>query len=159
MYRVPARLVASRRLVTARCFSVQAWSASAKSSFFEPDPTLFFPVEPSSKDAQLRSDIRTMGSLLGKIIQQQNGTEIFDKVERMRHLAKVCLPMQGIGTAGSLQLQSLPSCAKSVQFFTESHLTDTSPTSSTGLERKGRWTRHCRHEPRALHLVSLRKRP
>lgn len=30
-----------------------------------------------------------MGSLLGNIIEQRQGKDIFDKVEKLRHLAKV----------------------------------------------------------------------
>ena len=40
-------------------------------------------------DSLLRSDVRTMGSLLGNIIQERNGKDIFDKVEKLRNLAKV----------------------------------------------------------------------
>lgn len=40
-------------------------------------------------DALLRADVRAMGSLLGNIIQERNGTDIFDKVEHLRNLAKV----------------------------------------------------------------------
>ena len=51
-------------------------------------------MEASGKDAQLRSDIRTMGSLLGKIIQEQNGVQVFNQVEALRHLAKVRMLLQ-----------------------------------------------------------------
>ena len=40
-------------------------------------------------DAELRDNVRTMGSLLGNIIQKRQGKDIFDKVEKLRHLAKV----------------------------------------------------------------------
>jgi len=82
MFRV-SRVVASRKFllsVPRACFS--------NSSFAEPEPTLFFPTDATNKHGQLRSDIRTMGSILGKIIQDQNGEEIFAKVETMRALAK-----------------------------------------------------------------------
>lgn len=71
------------------------------SSIAEPNPTLFrhmerlggsastLQEEENDQDAQLRADVRTMGSLLGNIIKQHEGNEIFDKVESMRNLAKV----------------------------------------------------------------------
>lgn len=66
------------------------------SSFAEPHPTLFYspPVSEEGKgkaedvDAFLRADIRSMGSILGQIIREHEGKDIFDKVERMRGLAK-----------------------------------------------------------------------
>jgi phosphoenolpyruvate carboxylase len=82
---------------------------SSYSSFSEPDPTLFMgtslhdapdaldgdksKVKPShatrdKDDAQLRADIRVMGSLLGKVIRQHDGEDMFHKVEDMRALAK-----------------------------------------------------------------------
>ncbi|CAJ1955521.1 unnamed protein product [Cylindrotheca closterium] len=67
------------------------------SSFSDPSPSLF-PVQPLNasatsidevdKDASLRSDIRTMGSILGKIIVENEGEETYEKVETMRLLAK-----------------------------------------------------------------------
>lgn len=64
------------------------------SSFGEPSPSLF-PIQPLSassqnneKDAPLRSDIRTMGSILGKIIVEHEGEDIYEKIETMRQLAK-----------------------------------------------------------------------
>jgi phosphoenolpyruvate carboxylase len=72
---------------------------SSYSSFAEPDPTLFAKsAAPTSSntanavddaiDAQLRKDIRVMGSELGKVIQSHQGKDIFDKVETMRSYAK-----------------------------------------------------------------------
>jgi hypothetical protein len=63
----------------------------ALSSFFEPNPTLFHVSEKdfADKNAPLRDDVRTMGSLLGNVIQERQGKDIFDKVEKLRHLAKV----------------------------------------------------------------------
>lgn len=78
------------------------------SSISEPDPTLFWKAKMISSDgdmtsasaaaksstvvedtdAQLRSDIRSMGSLLGKIVREHEGEEIFEKIESMRLLAK-----------------------------------------------------------------------
>ena len=75
-------------------YSTSSALGSSLSSFFEPDPTLFSPMEATGKDAQLRSDIRTMGSLLGKIIQEQNGVQVFNQVEAVRHLAKVHILLQ-----------------------------------------------------------------
>lgn len=75
-------------------------SFSTYSSFAEPDPTLFakynnntttYVVEDNKNnntDAQLRADIRVMGSVLGMVIRKHEGVEIFDKVEQMRSLAK-----------------------------------------------------------------------
>ena len=79
----------SRTVVAGRAFS-------SYSSFFEPDPTLFNVREsklgkPAPDDAELRDDVRTMGSLLGNIILKGQGKDIFDKVEKLRHLAKVSL--------------------------------------------------------------------
>ena len=48
-----------------------------------------FPVlSQEDRDAPLRSDVRTMGSRLGRIIQDQHGSQIFDKIEELRALAK-----------------------------------------------------------------------
>jgi len=40
------------------------------------------------RDAPLRADVRTMGSLLGQIIKEHHGDEIFGKIEEFRSLAK-----------------------------------------------------------------------
>lgn len=80
--------------------SMAAFSTTGKgaSSFFEPEPNLFLDEVATAKieagsikpgDAALRNDVRTMGSLLGNIIQDRQGQDIFDKVEKIRHLAKV----------------------------------------------------------------------
>ena len=65
---------------------------SSYSSFAEPDPTLFREVTEAAvgadPDAPLRNDIRTMGSLLGKVIRQHQGEEVYEKIETMRQLAK-----------------------------------------------------------------------
>ena len=78
-------------------------------SFDEPNPSLFqsdrfagagldadmtaddlvADIAAAELDSLLRSDVRTMGSLLGNIIQERNGKDIFDKVEKLRNLAKV----------------------------------------------------------------------
>ena len=67
---------------------------SSQSSFFESNPTLFSSkgktvTKVAPGDAELRDNVRTMGSLLGNIIQKRQGKHIFDKVETLRHLAKV----------------------------------------------------------------------
>jgi hypothetical protein len=69
------------------------------SSIAEPNPSLFSGkmqdltgLDPSE---QLRTDVRVMGSLLGKIINLKCGPEIFDKVEVMRSMAKVSDSMTG----------------------------------------------------------------
>ena len=60
-----------------------------QSSFSEPEPSLFRLVENASDvDAPLRSNIRTMGGLLGRVIRLHDGDEIFTKVEAMRQMAK-----------------------------------------------------------------------
>ncbi len=40
------------------------------------------------RDAPLRADVRTMGSLLGQIIRDHHGDEIFGKIEDLRAMAK-----------------------------------------------------------------------
>jgi phosphoenolpyruvate carboxylase len=40
------------------------------------------------RDAPLRADVRTMGSLLGRIIQDHHGSQIFERIEEFRALAK-----------------------------------------------------------------------
>ena len=40
------------------------------------------------RDAPLRADVRTMGSLLGQIIRDHHGDAIFEKIEEFRGLAK-----------------------------------------------------------------------
>ncbi|KAL7541326.1 hypothetical protein ACHAXR_010813 [Thalassiosira sp. AJA248-18] len=49
-------------------------------------------VDPTNKnlydDQMLRSDVRTMGTLLGDAIALHHGEEVLDKVEKMRHMAK-----------------------------------------------------------------------
>jgi phosphoenolpyruvate carboxylase len=45
-------------------------------------------ADDEDKDTQLRADIRTMGSLLGHIVQDHHGTEIFEKIEELRGLSK-----------------------------------------------------------------------
>jgi hypothetical protein len=71
---------------------------SSYSSFFESNPTLFTSredkettrhVQLSAGDAELRENVRTMGSLLGNIIERRQGKAIFDKIEELRRLAKV----------------------------------------------------------------------
>jgi phosphoenolpyruvate carboxylase len=79
-------------------YTVRSMSGSALSSFAEPgslfDSTAVLPeslMAPDGcfdKDAPLRADVRTMGSLLGHIIQEHHGEEIFEKIESLRALAK-----------------------------------------------------------------------
>jgi phosphoenolpyruvate carboxylase len=102
-------LFATRRLLSSSS------AAPGYSSFNEPSPTLFLgsmlhgeqaaaveefdlsdddddnvmPVSTATpSDAQLRRDIRVMGSILGKIVKQHEGDAIFEKIEAMRLLAK-----------------------------------------------------------------------
>mmetsp|Transcript_2657 Transcript_2657/g.6282 ORF Transcript_2657/g.6282 Transcript_2657/m.6282 type:complete len:990 (+) Transcript_2657:120-3089(+) len=67
---------------------------SSYSSFAEPE-TLFnsdmmqnMKSNHADKDAPLRADIRAMGSILGQIVKDQHGEEIFQKIEELRGLAK-----------------------------------------------------------------------
>ena len=46
------------------------------------------PQAAKDRDAPLRADVRTMGRLLGQIIQDHHGSETFDKIETLRGLAK-----------------------------------------------------------------------
>jgi phosphoenolpyruvate carboxylase len=67
---------------------------SAYSSLSEPGTLFPAGIEPLSasapedRDAPLRADVRTMGSLLGRIIREHHGEGIFDKIEELRALAK-----------------------------------------------------------------------
>jgi hypothetical protein len=86
---------------TARRF--QSSSASSLTSFSEPgtlfDATDLIPstttttaasttTTTTDRDAPLRADVRTMGRLLGRIIQDHHGPEIFNTIEHLRALAK-----------------------------------------------------------------------
>jgi len=90
--------------------ATSAYSTTASicqsSSINEPNPSLFHSdrfsgaaldadqadavsaVVREDLDALLRADVRAMGSLLGNIIQERNGEDIFNKVEQLRTLAK-----------------------------------------------------------------------
>lgn len=60
------------------------------SSFAEPNPTLFVPLPDNLKDdenAQLRADIKVMGSVLGQTLRE-NDDQVFDHVESLRAAAK-----------------------------------------------------------------------
>jgi len=52
------------------------------------EPTLFPAVSSSDDEALLRSDVRTMGALLGDAISQHHGPEVFEKIEALRSMAK-----------------------------------------------------------------------
>src|SRR5262249_32545196 len=43
--------------------------------------------DPDLKDAPLRRDIRSLGRLLGEVLKEQGGRELFDRVEHLRLLA------------------------------------------------------------------------
>ncbi|EJK47539.1 hypothetical protein THAOC_33731, partial [Thalassiosira oceanica] len=45
-------------------------------------------VSSSDDEALLRSDVRTMGALLGDAISQHHGPEVFEKIEALRSMAK-----------------------------------------------------------------------
>lgn len=94
---------AARRVVAVRAsrfFVGRLQPFSSYSSFDEPHPTLFAERGPKKlsaeatlvadddKDALLRRDIRTMGSLLGTVIREHESDEILNKVEDMRSMAK-----------------------------------------------------------------------
>ena len=67
---------------------------SSQSSIAEPDQSLFQAsrsVEDDDLDKQLRSDVKTMGSILGATIKTFAGKDIFDKVETLRLSAKVSM--------------------------------------------------------------------
>ncbi|GKZ00528.1 hypothetical protein MPSEU_001005200 [Mayamaea pseudoterrestris] len=85
----------SRHLLRRELSTSSTTKSSGYSSFDEPHPSLFSTAALSSAtvdskdiDAQLRQDIRVMGSLLGTIIKEHDGHEIYSKVEDMRALAK-----------------------------------------------------------------------
>jgi Phosphoenolpyruvate carboxylase len=73
---------------------------SSYSSFREPgslfqvtplgETTDYIPKSPAvqDRDAPLRADVRTMGSLLGQIIRDHHGDATFEKIEEFRGLAK-----------------------------------------------------------------------
>jgi len=73
---------------------------SSLSSFNDPRPSLFHPdrlkqlSNESSRvkdefNKQLRADVRTMGSILGKTIKHYAGEDMFNKIESLRSSAKV----------------------------------------------------------------------
>lgn len=86
-------MIKARPVLLARASASTIPGSQNLSSFGEPDPSLF-PLEPISssspedKDTPLRKDIRTMGSMLGKIIVEHEGEETYQKIEKMRLLAK-----------------------------------------------------------------------
>eukprot|EP00804_Cyclotella_cryptica_P018875 CCRYP_006412-RC/>CCRYP_006412-RC protein AED:0.21 eAED:0.21 QI:182/1/1/1/1/1/6/99/1018 len=66
---------------------------SSTSSLHEPtlftSPSAFAdPIDATSDDALLRSDVRTMGTLLGEAISHHHGADVLQKVERLRSMAK-----------------------------------------------------------------------
>jgi hypothetical protein len=90
-----SRVVAAGAAKRVRAYTVTP-ALTQLSSLSEPDATLFksYKLESSAPstsylDEQLRDDVRTMGSTLGQVIKDHDGTEVFDKVEHMRNLAKV----------------------------------------------------------------------
>jgi phosphoenolpyruvate carboxylase len=84
----------ARPILLARASSSTIPGSQNLSSFGEPDPSLFSLQQLGStskkedKNAPLRGDIRTMGSMLGKIIVEHEGEDIYEKIETMRKLAK-----------------------------------------------------------------------
>ena len=83
----PCRVAVTTKVT--RHFSSTITPHADYSSFSEGEATLFkFSLDNSLRDAQLRADVRTMGALLGQIIHDHHGQDIFDKVELMRSLAK-----------------------------------------------------------------------
>lgn len=57
-------------------------------------------------DAQLRADVRAVGSILGRIIKSHEGQDVFDKVEKLRGLAKTWREA-GAGRESSQAAESL----------------------------------------------------
>jgi hypothetical protein len=77
------------------CSSVgQARLQSSLSSFNEAEASLFHRVTKVEDadfdlDKQLRADVKSMGTMLGKTIKHYAGEDIFDTVEKLRKSAKV----------------------------------------------------------------------
>src|ERR1051326_3641169 len=42
--------------------------------------------DPQRKEAPLRRDVRSLGILLGRVLKEQGGEELFDTVEKLREL-------------------------------------------------------------------------
>lgn len=100
--------VPSTAVLAGRCFPVAEKFVSSQglrflssySSFREPgslfevtplgEATDYIPKSAAveDRDAPLRADVRTMGSLLGQIIRDHHGDAIFEKIEEFRGLAK-----------------------------------------------------------------------
>lgn len=74
---INTNIAASARTGSALGRSVRFQSNRALSSFAEPEQTLFHTSRPkiteeySELDKQLRSDVKTMGSILGKLVYEQ----------------------------------------------------------------------------------------
>src|ERR1044072_2413077 len=51
--------------------------------------------DPELKDAPLRRDVRSLGRLLGEVLKQQGGKDLFDRVEHLRQLAIQHRELQG----------------------------------------------------------------
>ena len=58
-------------------------------------------TEPDIKDIPLRRDIRSLGRLLGEILIEQQGQELFDTVEQLRQLAIQHREESGAGTGSA----------------------------------------------------------
>jgi phosphoenolpyruvate carboxylase len=43
--------------------------------------------DPELKEAPLRRDVRNLGRILGEVIKEQAGNDVFDSVERLRNLS------------------------------------------------------------------------
>ena len=55
-------------------------------------------TEPEFKDIPLRRDVRSLGRLLGEILIEQQGRDLFDTVEQLRQLAIQHREEGGAGT-------------------------------------------------------------
>ena len=100
---------------------------SSYSSFADPNPTLIDvktadDVMLTAEDTNLllRQDIRVMGSLLGKVVKEHEGEEIFTKVEQMRAHAKTWRDEQS--SAAAAADETFAKLAKYVEGFTDKEL-------------------------------------
>ena len=92
---------------------------SSLSSFNEAEASLFQEKRMSKVDEatldldkQLRADVKSMGTLLGKTIKHFAGEDIFDTVEKLRQAAKVCTNKCSISILSLTAFTDLILCMK-----------------------------------------------